>query len=208
MTEIELAQFLARVEAIDNEEDAGNTWMDADPSVAWGDPESRHGRLAALYLEAGWKGCYHHNDGAIFHYDVKLDGMEGWRAYHDKVTRSISDQSVSDRIAEVSDGITEDYLRDWWEDLPEDGITHIPGAIPFNGTFKVWQCGRSGGYLNAPDVEDNPRIMLQLAFIAQQARDYYNSAEWGEYLAELALEQDSEIQLARLASPRADRMEA
>ena len=137
MTDTELTALLAKVDALESEEDDGDTWWDL---------ESRHGRLAALYLEAGWEGCY--------------------------------------------------------------DISHIPGAVPFNGAFKVWQCGRSGGYLNAPDVEDDPRIMLQLAYIARQSRDYFNGADWGKYLAETAIEEDRERELAKLASPRPDRVEA
>jgi hypothetical protein len=206
MTDTELIALLAKVDALESEEDRGYTWWDADPDVAWNEPESRHGRLAALYLEAGWEPCYH-GDGK-FHYNVKLNGMEPWHVFRNKVDAARSDENAYSRIAEVADAITEWELEAWWENLPEDDISHIPGAIPFNGTFKVWQCGRSGGYLNAPDVEEDPRIMLQLAYIAQGARDYYNSADWGEYLAEMALERDTEEQLARLASPRADRVEA
>lgn len=216
MTELQLTELFAKLDALDAEPDAGNTWMDADPSVAWDDPESRHGRLAALYEEAGWEHCYH-NGGGRFHYDVKLNGNGAWQAFHNKVARSISDPKATDRIAEIADGLTEGELEFWWEDLPEDDISHIPGAIPFDvdyaggptrERFKVWQCGRSGGYLNAPDVEDRPRVMLQLAFIAEGAREYYNSAEYGTYLAENALEQYSETMLEAMASPRPDRVEA
>ena len=211
MTETELTEYLARVDALDNEEDGGETWMDADPEAAWGDPESRHGRLAALYLEAGWEGCYH-REGAHFHYDVKMNGNGAYRGFRDKVDAAVSDNAAYDRISEIADGITEMELESWWENLPYDDISHIEGAVEFapagRPTFKVWQCGRSGGYLNAPKVENDPRIMLQLAFIAQGARDYFNSPEWGEYLAELAIEEYNERRMGELASPRIERIEA
>jgi len=204
----EMVSILADLTAMDAEEDGGSTWMDLDPSVAWGDPESRHGRLAALYLRAGWEECYH-REGALFHLNVKIGRGNQYRATEDAVGVYVDNlpeevrQSAYNRLEAMVGRLSDRDLEDWWEMSLPDAIEEISGRLQ-----AVYACGRSGGYLNSTVLETDPETFIRFGYWAQTERDYFNGAEYGKDLADRAIEEDAEIQLAALASPRMERIEA
>lgn len=213
LTAEELAALLAQADdlrnRVDDDENPSWTWLDADPSVAWGDPESYHGKLAALYLDGGWEGCYH-NESAVVHYNVKLNGMEGYRAFHARVDREkFTSEKAHTRIEEIADNLQQGDMEFWWEDdLP--GFIHYENdgeGLGLRGV-KVYGCGRQGGYVNCRELETNPDAMLKLGAWLGEQREYFNSAEYGEDLAERAIDEYKERQTAKLASPRIERIEA
>lgn len=197
MTEEQLTELLARVEAI---EEAGPTYWDVDPEVAWHEPESQLGQLAEVYLEAGWEYCYHR--GRVnFHYNVKANGNASWRAFWDKV--SATNEDAHQRIEEIADNIQQSEFEFWWTEQAPEEIKELTGI-----KAEPYQCGRSGGYFNCSELEGNGSAMVKTAHWLDAAVEYYNGAEWGEYLAEQAIEEDTARQMARLASARPDRIEA
>lgn len=210
MTDDTLNALLAKVAAINSEIHEGYTWWDADPEVAWGEPESLHGRWAALYLEAGWTRCYHGD--AVFHYDVKLHGMGANHALWNAIREVVPPEGTA-RIDEIVTMLEEDELDNWWTHttpyfIEELRPNHALAPRSTSGVRpQVWSCGR-GGWLNAPDYERDPEVMIRLAGHLAESVRYYTSAEWGEYLASEALELDRDSQMAALASPRPDRIEA
>lgn len=217
----EMVAILLDLAAMDDEEDGGSTWMDLDPSVAWNDPESRHGRMAALYLRAGWEDCYHGD--ATFHYNVKVGRGGVWQAIQDAIRSHIDKlpepvrDGARDRIEDRVDQMGDDDLRMWWEDeLPEHFADEYvypqpngPPAFRFvRSTDRVYSCGRSGGYVNARDFQDDPETFIRFGFWLTEQRDWFNGSEYGRDLVERAIEEDAETQLAALASPRSERIEA
>lgn len=199
-------ELISRVEALSADDDAW-TWLDGDPEVAWGaDPiesPSYHGRLRAILEEAGWERCYHRGRGEL-HYNVKLNGSRAYRGFQDAISELHPDaQSRVEAIAGDPYGLQDQELEWFWEELRD----FVKYELKSSG--KVWQCGRSGGYAQ-PDKHllTDGVAMVRLAQYLERNRDYFNSREFGEYLAERAIEVDEEEQIQALASPRPERVEA
>ncbi len=190
--------------ALMGDEDAW-TWIDQDPDVAWDDDSSGHGKLAALYLEAGWERCYHRD--ARFHFDVKLKGNASYRALHDALDASgLDHDGLMEHVNWVHDG----EMESWWENVTyaavEDRETgDSDHRAPLRG---VYQCGRSGGYLNASRYEKDTDTMLDIARYCAESVEYFTSADYGEWLAETAIEAYNDEKMDELASPRIERIEA
>ncbi len=204
--------LISQVEVLDNDDDAW-TWLDNDPDVAWEvtDEPTHFGSLRDILLEAGWDRCYH-NERARFHYNVKVSGMKVYRAFADAIGDLHPDaqERVRDRANSIQDGDLEDF---WGFEL-QDFLTeleHPEGATSwFTHDYhkNTFGCGRSGGYLNSSKMESNGADMIRLAQFLERTKHYYNSAQYGKDLAERAIEEDHQQQMADLASPRIERIEA
>jgi len=195
--------------SLENDDDAW-TWMDDDPSVAWGDEDSYHGRLAAIYLAAGWESCYHR--GSRFHFNVKVNGHARYRGYSDKVkeireTRGDSfNETLFDQIAERE---YQNESEQWWGEVSwaedDDGMI-LRHKLTDGGYAKfsdVWGCGRSGGYVNVPKVETNGQIMVRLAAWLAREVEGFNSYDAGRYAAEYALDLYDEERIEAMSSDKA-----
>lgn len=190
--------------ALEAEEDSW-TWLDNDPDVAWRadeDEHTFHGRLRDIYASVGWEGCYHgYGRDGRFRFNVKLNGSGAYRAFNakidetDKARGGLLDRDEVDSISQI---LEEDELRSWWEDvLPDDGSNYANASGP------RYSCGRSGGYVTMPRADErNGAGMVLMAQNLAGSRAYYNGAEWGEYLADMAIERYDEAKLDELASPR------
>lgn len=203
-TDERLEDLLARNEALADDDDSW-TWLDNDPDVAWYvDPEDEpcyHGRLRQILEDAGWESCYH-DRRSVLHYNVKLNGNGAYQGFRDKIRDIHPD--AQDRVEERADSLRDWDLRDWWEDLAD----YLRYDLQVT-TGKAWSCGRSGGYLNVDrSILSDGDSMLRLTQYVARAHAYFNSREYGEDLAERAIEQDQETQMMYLASPRPDRIEA
>lgn len=190
-----------RAQTLTDNRDELSTWIDADPDVAWDDPDSYHGKLAALYLEAGWEPCYHGD--ARFHFNVKLNGSEAWRRFQDLRNGLEAERNGlldADEFGALADRVQEWELESWWWHARD----YAPSPMPFN----IYSCGRSGGYLNADALNTDPVAMIELARHCQESRDYYNSAEWAEYLFDQTVERYDSERLAAMASAPIERVEA
>lgn len=183
-----------------------SNWMDADPSEAWSDPDSWHGKIAEILGRAGWESCYHGD--ARFHYNAKVRGMGAWRGFQDGID-SLGNDARS-RVEEISTEESDSDLEIWWRfDLPERLREIREEESPMRADLpRVYSCGRSGGYVNCSDLESRPREMILLGEFVRESREYFDSEEYGRYLAERSIELDLDTQLAKLASPRPDRIEA
>lgn len=213
MDEDKVFALLAEVDKLEADEDTW-TWLDSDPSVAWNDEDSYHGKLAAIYREAGWESCYH-RDGARFHFNVKLNGNEAYRGIQDTIKAAeLFDNEAYDAVMERVNGIQNFDMEIWWQDgdveafLWDEGFKRSGAIKRSENGPRYWSCGRSGGYFNCPDLEDNGRMMVKLAHVLEQSRGYYNSRGYGEDLATRAIEDYREFRLADMASGRPDRIEA
>jgi len=152
-----------------------------------------------------WEHCYHQGRGAEpVHYNVKLNGNGRWRGYNDTMRateddrKGLFDRSAVDELA----AMLEDWDREnWWEDL--EGFVQFD--LGYKST-KVYSCGRSGGYVTGPNL--NPEDLERLGEWLKAEREYHNSAEAGADLAARVLEYYDERELAALASPRPQRVEA
>lgn len=192
----------ARAQALEDNQEELSTWVDNDPSVAWDDPDSYHGKLAALYLEAGWEKCYHGD--ARFHFDVKLNGNEAWRRFQDLRNGLEAERNGlldADEFDALADRVQEWELESWWEDTARDLRYPTWSERAFPGK-RLYSCGRSGGYLNADAIDDDPVAMIELARHCQESRDYYNSAEWAERLFNETVGRYDAYKLEAMASPR------
>lgn len=195
--------------ALANDDEAW-TWLDDDPSVAWGDESSYHGRLAAIYEDAGWERCYH-RDGARFHFNVKVNSNAQYRGYQDKAAAIETergegfDRNELDLIAQEQD----DSERErWWSEISwaEDETLILRTRLsdgPHTSGPNVLGCGRSGGYVNIPDIESDGETMVRMAaWLTAEVREF-NSREAGEWIAERALERYDEERVAELSTDRA-----
>lgn len=196
----ELLERLAEMQAEDDEGFmAAWTWLDADPSVAWNDEDSYHGKLAALYEDAGWERCYH-NERARFHFDVKLNGNGRHYGFRDNVP-DVEDERLFESIA---NSMEEMEIESWWEDLAYD----IADLLETKRRETFYSCGRSGGYVNCREMETDPESMIKVGFFLERERAARNHYEAGKYLAESALEEYNDRKVADLASARPERIEA
>ena len=150
------------------------TWLDQDPDVAWRaqtrdeNPNEYDSTLALyrqLYEDAGWERCYHQGSRAgTFHYKVKVGGGR-YRGLCERTAEILSerhevlDTETFDSIVQDSD---EMQLWAWWEDLSYD-VAELTGVD--RRDFKLWQCGRSGGYVqtDSHSLTYNPEAMVKLA---------------------------------------------
>jgi hypothetical protein len=151
-----------------------------------------------LYLAAGWDTCYH-RDGARYHYRVKLDGNGRWHGFRDAVDELEEQRPGFDRVRfeELAQRIEEsDREMFWWSDLPEK-LEELAGP-----GVKVWSCGRCGGYVNAPALENNAAGMVALAGWLERVMAWANDREAGRELAARALEEYDAEKLEELAGPR------
>lgn len=202
-----LEELLTEFQNLRDDENS-RTWYDADPEVAWNVEDSYHGKIRAILESAGFEGCYHGD--ALFHLDVKVSGMASYRGFHDKIGDADLDNEARDRVIDIAQDIQEWDLWDWREELtylvdPERIFTQLPKERP-----RVYQCGRSGGYLNSRDLEKRRDIetLLRIAQHAVRSKDNFNSREYGEWLGEEALERYHDERIEELASPRIERIEA
>lgn len=181
-------------------DDAAWTWLDDDPSVAWEDTEAEtyHGKLRSLYLSNGWEACYH-REGARFHYDVKVNGPGRYRGFHDRLREVEAKRPLLDvnELTDIAQSLEDNDLEMWWEDL--GGYVHYD--LKSKGV-DVWSCGRSGGYVNVPDLETDPIAFVRLGYWLGWQRDAWNSYDAGRYHLDYALEVYDERKLESLASPR------
>jgi|SRR5690606_21669432 len=195
-------ELIDRAQNLEDNRDELWTWVDVDPDVAWDDPESYHGKLAAIYFDAGWERCYHRD--ARFHFNVKLNGGEAWRRFRDLRNGLVAERNGlldADAFDTLADHVQEWELALWWEATARDFrcSTWIERALP---GVRLYSCGRSGGYLNADAINDDPVAMIELARHCQESRDYYNGPEWGEHLFRETVERYDAEALEALASPR------
>ena len=217
------AEALIDDDAIDD----NRTFWDADPEVAWSTPESLHGKLAALLIEAGWEQCYH-RDGARFHYNVKLGGREAYLGYRDaleamRAIRPAFDDSDERELEAIAQDQEQWELQSWWDDLGYNilnaaGITagvkvdslREPSRDGRRGRFGAYSCGRSAGYVNLPLWETVYMVpaMIRAGLWLQGERVAHNSRAQGEWAFDGALEEYDARRLEALASPRSDRVEA
>lgn len=200
------SDLMRDVISLESDEDS-YTFMDNDPSVAWDDPESHHGRLAALYLEAGWERCYH-RDGARFHFNVKVNGNARWRGYNDRLDAiresrgETFDETLFDAITRQVDDMEREF---WWDSVSwaEDENGKILRTELSNGGWSVrsgvWSCGRSGGYVNVPKVESDGETMIRMAAWLSHEVEGFNSYDTGAWVADEALRLYDEEQTWRLA---------
>lgn len=199
------AELKTRARTLADNADELWTWLDGDPSVAWDDrdAESYHGKLAALYEDAGWERCYHR--GARFHFNVKLNGHRAWSRFRelrnalDAERNGLLDSTEFDSLA---DSIQEWELESWWEDTARDLRYPSWTEQSFPKGWRLYSCGRSEGYLNADVLNLEPVAMIELAEHCQRSRDYYNSEEWAEYLFSRTVEEYDAAKMEALASPR------
>jgi len=209
-TTTDTTTLMQDVISLGNEEDAW-TFMDQDPSVAWDDPESYHGRLATIYENAGWERCYH-RDGARFHFNVKVRSNAQYRGYQDKAAAIEAergdgfDRNELDHIAESQDDVEREF---WWSDVSwaedDDGLilrTRLSNGSHTSGP-DVWSCGRSGGYVNIPGAESDGETMVRMAAWLAREVEGFNSREAGEWIAERALGRYDEERLEDLADGNA-----
>ena len=202
-TDERLEELLAQIAKLNYPEEY--TWLDQDPEVAWeSDPEdSGIAKQAVILQDADWEGCYH-SSGAHLHFNVKVGGMGSWNGFHDTLNAANLPDAANTRINARADQIQEFELEIWWQDELNDFVrydlkkTHV----------KAWGCGRSGGYVNCQDLELDGESMIRFAQFLARTKAGYNSREYGEDLAERAIEEDREQQMAELASPRIERIEA
>lgn len=202
-TDKRLEDLLAQVTKLDYPGDA-STWLDQDPEVAWrSDPkDSGIAKQAVILQDAGWEGCYHRD--AHLHFNVKVGGMGSWRGFHDTLNAANLPDAANTRINARGDQIQTFELEIWWQDELNDFIRYDLKKT----NAKAWGCGRSGGYVNCKDLELDGESMIRLAQFLARTKAGYNSREYGEDLAERAIEEDKEQQMAELASPRIERIEA
>lgn len=191
------AELKTRARTLADNADELWTWLDGDPSVAWDDQEaeSYHGKLAALYEDAGWERCYHR--GARFHFNVKLNGHRAWSRFQELRNALDAERNGlldADEFGALADRVQEWELESWWWHARD----YAPSPMPFN----IYSCGRSGGYLNADALNTDPVAMIELAEHCQRSRDYYNSEEWAEYLFSRTVEEYDAAKMEALASPR------
>ena len=170
-------------------EDTDWTSIDDDRDVAWGDPESYHGKLAAAYREAGWQPCYHDYGRTAFHFNVKVNGR--WRVYEAALAKAVKD--IPNLRLEVWDACIEqvsEHEMTWAWELMSDGNTEYllnandkDSHLRLGDTF--WQGGRSGGWFEISNswASDNPEWMLQLADYLRDIVTYYQSTKrYGDFL--------------------------
>lgn len=194
MTDTDYETLLTRAQSLYESE---GTWWDLDPDVAWSTPESRLGKMAALYLESGWEECYH-GEGR-FHYNVKVRGNAVYWGYRDKLAE-IQDRPgfELDRFERFAEMVNESDREVWWRFTLPDEILEISGT-----RVKVYSCGRSGGYVTAPPpLLTDPVSMVKLARYLAGVVKRANSRDAGEELFEQALERYERDKLQELASPR------
>lgn len=211
LTDEQVDGLLARVTALQTKDDDGEltawTWLDADPDVAWRDPDSYHGKLAALYIDAGWEVCYHRD--ARFHYNVKIRG--GYQVTRDAVFAANLNDDAQARVFERLDAYNEQDIQAWWEfGEAEDFLANLDPPRTFSRYTRdgVYSCGKSGGYANCDGLKVYPEAMIRLAQFLGQAVDYYESAEYATELVERAMVDDKAEMMMALASPRPQRIEA
>jgi len=162
------------------------TWMDADRDVAWGDPDSYHGKLAAAYREAGWEPCYHDYGRTVFHFNVKIYGR--WRPISDMLSQTAIDLGIEyDEVERVAETLYERELESWWENVGEATLT---AATPFEGRKDYWADGRMGGWFHVSNAwaANHPKPMLELADYLRESVEYYASQEWVDYLKDWIVE--------------------
>lgn len=163
------------------------------------------GKLAALYLDAGWERCYHGD--ARFHFNVKI---RNYRALRDAITNAnLTDESES-RIEERINAYHDQDIQWWWESEPEEFLADLDPPRTFSRMSRdgVYSCGRSGGYANCDGLNVYPEAMIRFAQFLGQAVDYFESADYAKELVERAIADDKAEQIAALASPRIERIEA
>lgn len=165
------------------------TWLDPDPEVAWdADEPSYAATLRGFYESIGWEGCYH-REGGRMHYDVKLSGMDAYRGFRDTMPDWLTEDATRE-IEDIAQGIQDIELEVWWENLGWE-TAEITGYAEAGRVvrFRVWGCGRQGGYVTLPrKLEYDPVAVVDFTRHLAWSRRYYNSREWGQYLAVRAVE--------------------
>ena len=193
-TEQQLADFLTEHPLPDHDNDW--TWWDDDRNVAWGVPDSYHGKLAAIYQEAGWTPCYHDYYGrTAFHINVKVYG--NYQLVQD-MYREIEEESFMSpgRVNRVVEGIVDSEMSWWWEQL-DGGVEYLLSEDRKDtglSSKDYWSDGRMGGWLHVSNswAATHPEEMILLAEHARESVKYYASRDWYDYIKEVALEAFSE----------------
>jgi hypothetical protein len=210
----DLESALDVLEAMSEEEEEGYTWMDQDPSVAWEDEGSHHGRSRVAMMDAGWEHCYHDEGGSQLHLDVKLNGRARWQGYQDFASEIESkrgdafDRELFDEIANQS----EEWERESGWDEARWKIAELLGLLASDGTGSARDLpslysGGNGGWMEIPrELEIDPESACYFAVWVLQQIESLNSWESGRWIGESAIEQYDEIRLADIASPRSEAM--
>ncbi len=206
----DLDDALASLAAMSEEEEEGYTWMDADPSVAWEDEESHHGRSRAAMIEAGWEPCHHRGrgSGSQLHLNVKLSGNGRWRGYQDYVSEIESkrgdafNRELFDQIANQD----EEWERESGWDEARWMIASLLGITSGRDLPDLYS-GGNGGWMEIPrELETDPESASYFAVWVLEAIESLNSEDAGRWIGESAIEKYDEIRLADLASPRSEAM--
>ncbi len=184
--------------------------------------------IADVLRSAGFESCYH-NDGARWHYNVKLIGSGRWQGFRDKqnAREDRANGFDSNRFEVIAQQLEDDYSEVWWVesvqvgaqcalwDTTEDDIWLAQNPRDEDGNRlerkpnlysapRVYSCGRSAGYVNSTELETDAGAMLRFAEWLESEDIYNNSNEAGAYLADEALELYDSALLAELASPRVE----
>ncbi len=206
----DLESALSDLASMSEEEEEGYTWMDQDPSVAWTDPESHHGRSRAAMMDAGWEDCYHGEGGSQLHLNVKLSGYGRWQGYQEyasELERKRGDAFSRELFDEIADQNQEWENENGWEDARywmADllGIAGLGRSIP-----SLYSGGRSGGWMEIPrELERDPESACYFAVWILEQIESLNSQSAVRWIGEQAIEQYDESRLADLASPRSEAM--
>ncbi len=212
----DLESALDLLEAMSKEEEEGYTWMDQDPSVAWEDEGSHHGRSREAMIGAGWEGCHHRSrgSGSQLHLNVKLSGNGRWRGYQDfasEIERKRGDsfdRELFDQIANQD----EEWERESGWDEARWKIAELLGMLASDGTGSARDLpslysGGNGGWMEIPrELEIDPESACYFAVWVLEAIESLNSESAGRWIGEQAIEQYDESRLADLASPRSEAM--
>ncbi len=206
----DLESALSALTAMSEEEEEGYTWMDADPSVAWEDEGSHHGRSREAMMAAGWEGCHHRSrgSGSQLHLNVKLSGSGRWRGYRDfasEIERKRGDsfdRELFDQIANQG-GMME---RESGWDEARWMIADLLGITSGRDLPDLYS-GGNGGWMEIPrELEIDPESACYFAVWVLEAIESLNSESAGRWIGEQVIEQYDESRLADLASPRSEAM--
>lgn len=189
-----------RAEKLQNDEEAW-TWLDYDPDIAWRSPDSYHGKLRAIYQDAGWEPCYHSGSNSFYmHYNVKIGGAR-WRGIRDGIDALNRDLLDEDRLdAIIQDNFDHEIETWWWDDLR---YAPVELGVTSKAVTDLYSCGRSDGYVQLPPKYLRyPEFVLKFGDWLRTQVEGYSSYEQGRGEVERAIEEYDMEKLYEMASPR------